>query len=132
MKRRFHRGTVFASLLVWQAGLALASQGSAFASMPDESVTGFAAHCHAPAHHSMAGGSSTTGTDTAVLSDDSGAKGQPECCTTDACKCGAAPGGLAMSNVAPRRFTTLKSPPARVPDAPPITQRASSPFRGPI
>ena len=132
MTRRFRRGTVFATLLLWQAGSAFALDGSALSSMPGTAVNEKAAHCHAPANAPMAAGDSTTGAHTFVSSDDSAAKDQPACCVPDSCKCSAAPGGLAVSNCALRGCSVLKALPASVPKAPPITERASSPFRPPI
>ena len=130
MMRRFHRGSVFATLLLWQAGLAL--DGTAFASMPGKAVGGSAAHCHASTTQSTAAGVLTAGVHSPVLSDDSGATHLPACCGTDSCKCSAAGGSLAVSNAARREFSACKASPASALCAPRITERASTPFRPPI
>lgn len=116
MARHLHRGIIFATLLLWQVGVA-------FAMAPRDSTLGNAASCHAHVPNS---------TDSVAQSGQSGGDNKPACCSTDLCKCGVAPSAVTLTVAAPRSVIASNPASSDLPDAPPITRHASDPFRPPI
>ena len=132
MNRRIHRGALFATLMLWQLGLALTSQGSVVAAVPAGAANGLSAHCHAHPHSVTIDDAATASTDAVALSEASATNGKPACCNADACKCGGAPAGAATASSGAPAFMALPFHPAPASGALLIAQRASNPFRPPI
>ena len=116
MVRHLHRGIIFATLLLWQAGIA-------FAMVPRDSTVGSAASCHAHVPNS---------TESVAQSGQSGGDNKPACCSTVLCKCGVAPGAVTLTIATPRSVIASSPASSDLTAAPPITARASDPFRPPI
>ena len=132
MNRRIHRGALFATLLLWQLGFAMASQGSVIEAVPADAANGLSAHCHVHPQLGVANDAARATADVVPRANGSGPNGKPACCAPDACKCGGAPASAAATSSGPLAFMALPLHPAPASGALLIAQLASNPFRPPI
>ena len=132
MNRRIHRGALFATLLLWQLGFAMASQGSVIEAVPADAANGLSAHCHVQPQLVVAKHAARATVDVVTRANGSGQNGKPACCAPDSCKCGGAPASAATTSAGSPAFMALPLHPPPAFGALLIAQRASSPFRPPI
>ena len=132
MNRRIHRGALFATLLLWQLGLAMTSMGSVIAAVPADAANGLSDHCHVHPPLVVAKDAARATADVLTRANGRGPNGKPACCTPDACKCGGAPASAVTAGSEPPAFMALPLYPAPASGALLIAQRASNPFRPPI